>query len=110
MVQYVRRNYEGSIESFQTCVSLQNDQKIPLQDQEIECYYIQGLAQSLLARCDLAWPILQQALQMNPNETIKGYINQGLMSCVNYDEQYTINDIPTAIPNTPIPPEPIGIF
>jgi tetratricopeptide (TPR) repeat protein len=110
MVEYTRRNYEGAIESFQTCVSLQNDQQIPLQDQEIECYYIQGLAESLLARCDLAWPLLQNALQMNPNEKIKELINQGLMSCVNYDDQYTINDIPTAIPDTPVPPEPIGIF
>ena len=47
---------------------------------------------------------------MNPNETIKGYINQGLMSCVNYDEEYDINDIPTPIPTEPIPPDPIGVF
>ncbi len=91
-------------------LTLQEEQGIPLQDREIECYYIRGLAHSLLARCDEAWPVLQDALQMNPNETIKGFINQGLMSCVNYDDNYDINQIPTAIPNTPVPPEPIGIF
>jgi tetratricopeptide (TPR) repeat protein len=110
MVRYTRRNYEGAIESFEECARLQEEQGILLPDREIECYYIRGLAHSLLARCDEAWPVLQDALQMKPNETIKGYINQGLMSCVNYDEEYDINDIPTPIPNTPIPPEPIGIF
>jgi hypothetical protein len=47
---------------------------------------------------------------MNPNETIKGLINQGLMLCVENEAEYDINDIPTPIPSTPIPPEPIGIF
>jgi tetratricopeptide (TPR) repeat protein len=110
MVQYTRRNYEGSIESFATCASLQEEQGVPLQDREIECYYLQGLAYALLARCDEAWPRLQEALLINPTEKIKGLINEGLMLCVNYDQQYSINDIPTAIPNTPVPPEPIGIF
>ena len=109
MVRYTRRHYEGAIESFEQCAKLQEGQNIPLPDREIECYYIRGLAWSLLARCDEAWPILQEALQMNPNETIKGFINQGLMSCVNY-EGYDINTIPTSIPPTPIPPEPIGVF
>jgi tetratricopeptide (TPR) repeat protein len=110
MVRYTRRNYEGAIESFDECARLQEEQGIPLPDREIECYYIRGLAHSLLARCDEAWPILQDALQMNPNETIKGLINQGLMLCVENEAEYDINDIPTPIPSTPIPPEPIGIF
>lgn len=110
MVEYTRRNYEGAIESFTTCADLQEAQGIPLEEREIECYYIRGLAHALLARCDEAWPVLKEALQMNPNETIKGLINKGLMMCVNYDDNYDINQIPTAIPNTPIPPEPIGVF
>lgn len=110
MVRYTRRNYEGSIESFETCANLQEQQGVPLQDREIQCYYIRGLAWALLARCDQAWPVLQEALQMNPAESIKGAINEGLMSCVNYEEEYTIEDIPTPIPPTPVPPEPIGIF
>ena len=111
MVRYTRRNYEGAIESFARCAELQEEQGVPLAEREIQCYYIRGLAWSLLARCDQAWPILQDALQMNPAESIKSLINQGLMSCVNVDEaDYDINDIPTPIPPTPIPPEPIGVF
>lgn len=109
MVQYTRKNYEGSIESFQKCSELQTQQRVPLSDQEIQCYYVRGLAHTLLARCDEAWPVLQTALQMNPGEHIKGLINQGLMSCVNYGD-YSIEQIPTPIPPTPVPPEPIGVF
>lgn len=110
MVQYTRRNFEGAIESLETCANLQTAQGIPLEKQEIQCYYIRGLALALLADCDGAWPVLQEALQMNPAETIKGFINEGLMLCVNNEDEYNINDIPTAIPPTPVPPEPIGIF
>ncbi|MBI5957541.1 MAG: tetratricopeptide repeat protein [Chloroflexi bacterium] len=109
MVQYVRRNYEGAIESLKECADLQIAQEVPLPDREIECWYIRGLAFTLLAQCDDAWPILQEALQMSPAENIKGFISEGLMSCVNYGD-YSINEIPTPIPNTPIPAEPIGIF
>ncbi len=109
MVKYMRRNYEGAIEDFQRCNAIQNEQNIPLASQEIECYYIQGLAWALLARCDEAWPVLQSALQMNPDEGIKGLINKGLMSCVNAGDR-DISEIPTAIPPTPVPPEPIGVF
>lgn len=110
MVRYTRRNYEGAIESFEECATLQEAQNVPLFDRDIECWYLRGLAWALLARCDEAWPILQEALRMNPNETIKGFINEGLMSCVNYEEEYDISDIPTPIPPTPVPPEPIGVF
>lgn len=110
MVQYTKRNYEGAIDSLYTCAQIQIDQEIPLDEREIECWYIRGLAWALLARCDEAWPVLQEALLMSPADNIKGFINKGLMSCVNYEADYTIDDIPTPIPNTPIPPEPIGIF
>ncbi len=110
MVQYTKRNYEGSIESFETCARLQEEQGVPLADREIQCYYIRGLAWALLARCDEAWPVLQQALQMNPNETIKGHVNEGLMLCVNYDPNYSIQDVPTPVPTEPVPPEPIGVY
>ena len=110
MVQYTRRNYEGSIESFEQCAELQIEQDVPIQDREIQCWYIRGLAHSVLARCDDAWPVLKEALEMNPNEQIKALINQGLMSCVNYEEEYDISQIPTPIPNTAVPPEPIPIF
>ncbi len=110
MVKYTRRNYEGAIESFEKCAELQIEQGVPLQEREIQCWYIRGLAHALLARCDQAWPVLKESLEMNPAESIKEAINKGLMSCVNYEEEYDISEIPTPIPNTPIPPEPIGIF
>jgi tetratricopeptide (TPR) repeat protein len=109
MVQYTSRNYEGSIESFTTCADLQNAQGVPQDEQEIECWYIRGLAWALLARCDEAWPVLQHALQMNPNETIKGYINTGLTSCVDAGD-YSIDQVPTPVPTQVTPPAPIGIF
>lgn len=110
MVRYTRRNYEGAIESFEECARLQEEQGVPLPEREIECYYLRGLAWALLARCDQAWPVLQNALLMNPSEQTKSHINEGLMLCVNYDDDYDISDVPTPIPPTPIPPEPIGIF
>jgi len=110
MVRYTSRNYEGAIESFETCARLQEEQGIPLPEREQACYYLRGLAWALLARCDQAWPILQDALQMNPAETIKGFINEGLMLCVNYDENYDISEIPTPVPTAVPPPEPIGVF
>lgn len=139
MVRYTRRNYEGSIESFERCAGLQiaqtyqipispgdqdaldeqlasllvNTDLPPLPDQysyEIECWYIRGLSHALLARCDQAWPVLQQALQMNPTEKIKGFINDGLLSCVEYEEDYTVDQIPTPVPTNTPAPEPIKIF
>jgi len=111
MVQYAKRNYEGAIESFQTCINLQTEQGIPLEKQEIECYYIQGLSWALLAHCEKAWPNLQTALTMNPSETVKGFINTGLQSCVGTEEdEFSADQIPTPIPPTPVPPEPIGIY
>lgn len=109
MIQYMRKNYEGSIESFETCASLQTAQGIPLIDQEIKCYYIRGLAWSLLARCDEAWPVFQDALSMNPNDTVKGFITQGMQLCVTYGDRDP-SEIPTPIPTEAPLPEPIGIY
>ena len=110
MVQYTRRNYEVTIESMETCERLQTAQGIPLEEQDIQCYYIRGLAYTLLADCVNGWEVLNEALLMSPSDAVKGYIRQGLQSCVNYDEQYTEDLIPTPVPPTPVPPEPIGIF
>lgn len=110
MVQYTRRNFEGSIESMETCARLQTEQGVPLEDQEIQCYYIRGLAYTLLDDCANGWEVLNRALLMNPSEQVKGFIRQGLQLCVNYDEEYSLEEIPTPIPPTPIPPEPIGVF
>ena len=99
-LQYSRRNYEGSIESFENCVSLGSE--------EIECYYIRGLAHYFLGECDTAWDVLNQALPRAVQEPIKANIRQGLdnirTNCAGYRDQ----DLPTPIPPTPIPPTPIG--
>ncbi|HML20773.1 MAG TPA: tetratricopeptide repeat protein [Aggregatilinea sp.] len=110
MVQYTRRNYEGAIESFETCTTLQDQQGIALADQEIQCYYIRGLAEALLDRCDRAWEDLQSAMAMNPEESIKNQISQGLQMCVTNDEAFSMQQIPTAIPPTAVPPQPIPIY
>jgi hypothetical protein len=47
---------------------------------------------------------------MNPDEKIKGFINEGLMSCVEYEEEYTVDQIPTPVPTDVPPAEPIDIF
>jgi tetratricopeptide (TPR) repeat protein len=109
MVRYTRRNYEGAIESFEECSNLQIAQEVPLNDREIQCWYIRGLAWALLARCDNAWPLFQDALSMTPNETIKGHITSGMMSCVEYGDK-DISEIPTPVPTEVPKPEPIEIF
>jgi len=110
MVQYARRNFEGAIESLTTCANLQEAAGVPLQDREIQCYYIRGLAHVLLANCDDGWEVLQEALAMNPAEQIKGAINQGLQMCVEYSDEFNPSDIPTPAPTPTVPREPIGVF
>lgn len=111
MVNYTSRNYEGAIESMTTCADLQTAQDIPLAEREIECWYIRGLAMALLAECDQAMPVLKDALQMNPADNIKQFIYEGLTLCVEAaPEEFNLNDIPTPVPPTAIPPEPIGVF
>jgi tetratricopeptide (TPR) repeat protein len=112
MVQYTRKNYEGSIESFETCNRLQNEQGIAVADQEIACYYLQGLAHALLAECDKAWEPLQTGLTIlteNPDARIEENIRIGMNLCVNNGDRNP-SEIPTAVPPTPVLPEPIGIF
>ncbi|NDJ78246.1 MAG: tetratricopeptide repeat protein [Chloroflexi bacterium] len=109
MVRYTSRNFEGAIESFEVCSDLQDAAEVPLVDREIQCWYIRGLAWALLARCDEAWPLFQESLQMNPNEVILGHINDGMMSCVDYGDR-DISEIPTPVPPTPVPPEPLGVY
>jgi len=99
-LQYSRRNYEGAIESFETCVNLGSS--------EVECYYIRGLAHYFLGQCDQAWDVLNESLNYTTADSIVANINQGLTNitirCVGYQGQ----NLPTPIPPTPIPPTPIG--
>lgn len=106
MVNYNRRNYESAIENFERCVASSSD--------EIECWYLRGLAHYYLGQCDDAWRVLQESLPMGEQlaggENIVNAIREGLrlvtVSCAGYAGQA----LPTAIPPTPIPPTPIGSF
>lgn len=99
-LQYNRRNYESSIESFNNCVKFGSD--------EVECYYIRGLAHYFLDQCDDAWVVLQDSLQYAVQDPIIEAINIGLgnvrANCSGYENEL----LPTAIPPTLIPPTPIG--
>lgn len=110
MVQYTRRNYEGSIESFETCAQIQEGRNVPLDEREIECWYLRGLAHYLLDRCDLAVPIFEMVLTMSPNEVAERFTFEGLRNCASSDPDFDNSIIPTPVTPTPLPPEPIGIF
>jgi tetratricopeptide (TPR) repeat protein len=102
-VRYSRRNYEGSIESFNQCIELGS--------QAIECYYIRGLAHYFLGQCDDAWRVLNESLQRvaidSPTrDPILIGLNNVTVRCAAYIGQ----SLPTAIPPTTIPPTPIGGF
>lgn len=109
-LQYARRNYEGSIESFKKCVDLGST--------AIECWYLRGLAYYFLADssnnyCSQAWDILSQSLQMaqadaTVPEGVKDNIRTGLTNITVRCEGYANHPLPTVIPPTGIPPTPIG--
>jgi tetratricopeptide (TPR) repeat protein len=104
MARYNRRNYEGAIDAFNECVGFGSS--------DIECWYLRGLANYYLGRCDEAWIILNDALPMAEElvdkEPIIANIREGLrlttVSCANYAGRA----LPTDIPPTVVPPTPIG--
>lgn len=110
MVQYTRRNYEGAIESFSKCAEIQEGLNVPLAEREIECWYLRGLSHFLLDECDKAVPLFEEVLTMTPNEVAERFTYQGLESCAAVDERFDMDIVPTPIPPTEVPPEPIGIF
>jgi tetratricopeptide (TPR) repeat protein len=101
-IQYTRRNYEGAIESFQTCVDLGAE--------DIECYYLRGLAHYILGQCEQAWDYLQQALPRTSSDAVLEQINIGLYNITVNCAGFQGHPLPTPIPPTPIPPTPIGGF
>ncbi len=102
--RYTRRNYEGSIEAFDSCIKFGSS--------SIECWYLRGLAHYYLGHCDQAWSILNEALpraqQLAEPGPIVANIREGLrlttISCLGYAGAA----LPTNIPPTPVPPTPIG--
>jgi tetratricopeptide (TPR) repeat protein len=101
-LRYSRRNYEGAIDSFETCKALGSD--------EIECDYLRGWAKYLLGQCDEAWTILNDSLQLARREPVIETINIGLTNITIRCAGYANRSLPTPIPPTPIPPTPIGGF
>jgi tetratricopeptide (TPR) repeat protein len=106
MVKYNRRNYEGAIEAFESCVDADGE--------EIQCWYLRGLAHYYLNDCDAAWQTLEDSLAMANNrpsdDPVVLSIREGLrlttVSCASYSGR----SVPTAVPPTPLPPTPIGGF
>jgi len=111
MVRYTRRNYEGAIESFQTCIDLMEAQGWEMEDRLPECYFLHGLAYYRLDRCDLALPLLQATFELNtPTDRPQELALEGLQLCAQVDENISLDQIPTPIPPTPTPLPPIGIY
>ncbi|MFW5748357.1 MAG: tetratricopeptide repeat protein [Chloroflexota bacterium] len=104
-MQYVRRNYEGAIQSFEQCIENGSEQ--------IECWYLRGFSYYRLGECDLAWEITNEARPMAVEqglgiivENIDNVLDAITQRCPNYEGL----TVPTPIPPTPIPPTPIGGF
>jgi tetratricopeptide (TPR) repeat protein len=110
--QYPQRNYEGAIESFDKCVALQST--LPPEDQEIECFYLRGLAHYYLGNCQQAWDILTEAINRrslitdDPADTVLSNSVHGLELVTQNCTGFAGRALPTAIPPTAIPPTPIG--
>ena len=110
MVRYTRRNYEGSIESFQECIDLMEAQGWLMEDRLVECYYLHGLAFYRLDRCEEAMPLLRDALRTDNTDRSRELALEGMQLCAAVDDDITIDDIPTVPPPTQTPLPPIGIY
>jgi len=103
-MQYLRRNYEGSIETFEYCVELGSE--------EVDCWLYRGLAHYFLANCDEAWTVLNEAIEMGTIQEVETSlltqiqigIDNVKVNCPDYRDAI----IPTLPPPTLIPPTPIG--
>jgi tetratricopeptide (TPR) repeat protein len=104
MARYNRRNYEGAIEAFESCVANGSE--------EIQCWYLRGLAHYYLDECEQAWNILNESLTMigvaTDDNPVVASIREGLRLTTVSCPSYVGRALPTPIPPTPIPPTPIG--
>ena len=97
-IQYKRRNFEGAVESFDTCAALEDSQGSPLSERDVECYYIRALALAYLGDCATAWSLFSDALVMNPNPDETRAIYEGMALCAEYEDAFDVDDIPTPAP------------
>jgi hypothetical protein len=107
MVMYNRRNYEGAIENFDKCVALQSN--------EIQCWYIRGLAYYNLGECDDAWRVLTESLQKHmsgggvaEDDPVLLSIREGLRLVTTVCSGYMGQALPTVIPTEGPLPTPLG--
>ncbi|MBK9124119.1 MAG: tetratricopeptide repeat protein [Chloroflexi bacterium] len=101
-MQYNRRNYEGAIETFETCVALGAT--------DIECWALRGLAHYWMGQCDDAWRVLNEAQQLagGREDGLIVQVRVGLDNVIDNCPDYRGQAVPTAVPPTAIPPTPIG--
>lgn len=100
-MQYNRRNYEGAIESFETCVALGA--------KDIECWALRGLAHYWMNECDDAWRVLNEAREMSDSQDgLMVQVGVGIGNVIEKCPDYRNVQAPTAVPPTAIPPTPIG--
>jgi superkiller protein 3 len=103
MVMYRRRNYEGSIKEFDTCQKLGSN--------EIECYYLRGLAEYYLGNCDDAWNTLNESLRriedLPVKEPVLSETVEGLRLVTVSCPTYSGRALPTGAPPTVVP-TPLG--
>ena len=109
-VRYTRRNYEGAIESFQTCIALMNNQGWNIRDHLEQCYYLQGLAYQLLDNCTAAAPLFEDAFKIDMSERGQEITLIGIDLCAQVDPNFDPGSFPTLPPPTAEPPPPIGIY
>lgn len=104
MARYTRRNYEGAIEAFETCIANGST--------DIRCWYLRGLAHYYLGDCDDAWRILEESLPMAEalpdGENIVRDVREGLRLTTVSCPAYAGRPLPTVPVPTAIPPTPIG--
>jgi tetratricopeptide (TPR) repeat protein len=104
-MQYVRRNYEGAIESFEDCVRYGSD--------KIECWYLRGFSHYRLSQCEQAWDITNEARPMAVEQglpTIVENIDNVLDAITQRCAGFSGQSVPTPVPPTLAPPTPIGGF
>lgn len=123
-MQYNRRNYEGAIDSFTSCQNFTLEQVGTVNEetgqtlisQNIECWYLRGLARYYLNICDEGWLDLSQALEYtrfmdeSQQAPIREIIRTGMTEITRYCTGFAGQALPTDIPPTAIPPTPIGSF
>jgi hypothetical protein len=94
------------------CVAVESN-RAPA-DQDIECYYIRGLAHYYLGDCQQAWDILSDAVNRrhlvtdDPADPVLVNTARGLELITQNCTGFAGRAVPTAIPPTAIPPTPIG--